>query len=151
MTEISPVNIRGVLVNVHGMLLIFGFALSNWIGYGFYHINQWRAPFAFQCLPSLCLLAVLATLPESPRYLVMADDTEGAANVLRQLHTPAEAEVELAQIRHQVQIDKNRQSSYWSLVTNPSYRKRACMTLFMTVGIQMTGTYIVYQRRRVEF
>ncbi len=138
MTEIAPPNVRGVLVNVHGALLIFGFALSNWVGYGFYHIDQWRAPFAIQCLPSVCLLLVIFKLPESPRWLILKDNIEQAAKVLQKLHTPAEAEVELAQIRAQVEIDRGLEASYWSMLSKPSYRKRTFMALFVTVGIQMT-------------
>jgi MFS family permease len=143
MTEIAPPNVRGVLVNVHGALLIFGFALSNWVGFGFYHIDQWRAPFAFQCLPSILLLLIIIKLPESPRWLIMKDRTDEAALILQKLHTPAEAQVEVSQIRHQIAIDRGLESSYWSLLSKPSYRKRTFMTLFLTVGIQMTGPFVV--------
>ncbi|KAJ9606675.1 hypothetical protein H2200_008683 [Cladophialophora chaetospira] len=143
MTEIAPPNVRGTLVNIHGALLIFGFALSNWVGYGFYHINQWRAPFAIQCLPSVSLLLVIFWLPESPRWLILKDNIEEAAKVLKKLHTSAEAEVELAQIRTQVEIDRGLQTSYWSMLSKPSYRKRTFMALFVTVGIQMTGPFVI--------
>lgn len=143
MTEIAPPNVRGVLVNIHGALLIFGFALSNWVGYGFYHIDQWRAPFAFQCLPSILLLLIIFKLPESPRWLIVKDNVEQAEAILHKLHTPDEARAELHQIRQQVAIDRSLDSSWWSMVSKASYRKRACMALFCTVGIQMTGPFVM--------
>lgn len=143
MTEIAPPNVRGILVNVHGALLIFGFALSNWVGYGFYHINQWRAPFAFQCLPSILLLLVILKLPESPRWLIVQDDIEQAEAILQKLHIPAEAEAELQQILQQVAVDRGLDSSWWSMLTKASYRKRAGMALFCTISIQMTGPFVI--------
>jgi sugar porter (SP) family MFS transporter len=143
MTEVAPPNVRGVLVNVHGLMLIFGFALSNWVGYGFYQIDQWRAPFAFQSLPSILLLLVILRLPESPRWLVQQDRLEEALEVLQKLHTPVEAQVEFAQIQRQIQTDRGLASSYRAMFTKPSYRKRTFMALFVTVGIQMTGPFVI--------
>ena len=48
MTEVVPPAIRGILVDIHGASLLFGYALASWTGYGFYHvksINAWRGPF----------------------------------------------------------------------------------------------------------
>ncbi|KIY03485.1 uncharacterized protein Z520_00176 [Fonsecaea multimorphosa CBS 102226] len=143
MTEVAPPNVRGVLVNVHGAMIIFGFALSNWVGFGFYHIDEWRAPFAFQCLPSILLLLVIIKVPESPRWLIMQDRSEEALGILQKLHTPAEAQVEFAQIQKQVRTDRGLACSYWAMFTKPTYRKRSFMALFVTVGIQMTGPFVI--------
>lgn len=143
MTEVAPPNIRGALVNIHGAMIIFGFALSNWVGFGFYHINQWRAPFALQILPSILLLLVIVKVPESPRWLIIKDRADEAIGILNKLHTPTEAGVEFIQIRAQIEADRGLPSSYWALLTKPSYRKRAFMGLFVTVGIQMTGPFVI--------
>ncbi|OAG39863.1 hypothetical protein AYO21_05929 [Fonsecaea monophora] len=143
MTEVAPPNVRGILVNVHGAMIIFGFALSNWVGFGFYHIDQWRAPLAFQCLPSILLLLVIIKVPESPRWLIMQDRSEEALGILQKLHIPTEAQVEYAQIQRQVRADRGLAASWWAMFTKPTYRKRSFMGLFVTVGIQMTGPFVI--------
>ena len=48
MTEVVPPAIRGTLVDIHGACLLFGYAYSDWLGYGFYFVdspNAWRGPF----------------------------------------------------------------------------------------------------------
>jgi hypothetical protein len=48
MTEIAPPSIRGILVGLVGASLLFGYASSIWVGYGFYFFkssNAWRIPF----------------------------------------------------------------------------------------------------------
>jgi MFS family permease len=48
MAEVAPPSIRGILIDVHGAGFLFGYASSNWIGYGFYFVDSkdaWRGPF----------------------------------------------------------------------------------------------------------
>ncbi len=49
MNEVVPPKSRGVLVDIHGAALLFGYALATWRGYGFYFYrpgngSEWRAP-----------------------------------------------------------------------------------------------------------
>jgi MFS family permease len=48
MTEVVPPASRGILVDIHGACLLFGYAFANWIGFTFYFLtdnpNAWRAP-----------------------------------------------------------------------------------------------------------
>jgi MFS family permease len=72
MSEITPPKNRGVLVDFHSAALLLGYALSTYVGYGFFKFhpksnNQWRAPLGFQCLPATVVLIFMYWLPESPR------------------------------------------------------------------------------------
>lgn len=152
MSEVAPPNVRGVLVDIHGISLLFGYALASWIGYGFWKNgsdNGWRGLQALNAAPGILLLGVLRWLPESPRWLLMKDRYEEAEVVLKKLHTEEEAAVELAQIATQVRIDRTLESSYWSLIKKPSYRKRAIMSFLIPAGIQLSGplgTYFLVPR-----
>lgn len=49
MNEVVPAKDRGPLVDIHGAVFQVGFAMSSWVGYGFYFmtsktIDTWRAP-----------------------------------------------------------------------------------------------------------
>ncbi|TKA76547.1 hypothetical protein B0A49_01803 [Cryomyces minteri] len=148
MNEVVPPKNRGMLVDLHGAALLFGYALATWIGYGFYFYtaessNTWRAPLAFQCLPVAILLAMMPWLPESPRYLLMKDRFEEAEATLNKLHAPEEAAIELVQIRNQMQIDRVLPTSYWAMFARPSYRKRSFLALGTTCSIQFSGILVI--------
>jgi hypothetical protein len=76
MNEIVPVSLRGALVDIHAVLLVLGYTIQGWIGFGFYFwkdggSNTWRPPMALTMLFPLILLIGLPFLPESPRWLCM--------------------------------------------------------------------------------
>ncbi|KAK5019535.1 MFS transporter [Cryomyces antarcticus] len=146
MNEVVPPRDRGLLVDIHGAALLFGYMISIWIGYGFYHLESphaWRAPLAFQALPPLILLCLLPLMPESPRFLLMKDRYEEAEKQLKRLHTPEEAAHELQQISNQMRVDRTLPSSYWIMLKKPSYRKRVLIALGTTCGIQFSGILVI--------
>lgn len=69
MTEVVPPAIRGTLVDIHGACLLFGYAFSDWVGYGFYFVdspNAWRAPFGTITVhPSAKILTSYRSFPVS--------------------------------------------------------------------------------------
>lgn len=85
-------------------------------------------------------------LPESPRYLIQTGRLEGARRVLNKLHEPEEASIEFAQIEAQVNLDKSLPSSWLSLVTKKSYRKRTFYAIGLACGIQFTGVLVITSR-----
>lgn len=142
MSEAAPPGVRGRLVDCHGALLLFGYASASWVGYAFYKMdspNAWRGHQAVNAIPATLLLAGLYFLPESPRWLLMNDRHDEASRVLHRLHTKEEADIELLQIHNQVIIDRTLRSSYWSLFTKPSYRKRVLLGCGTWTFIQFTG------------
>ncbi len=146
MTEVVPPAIRGTLVDIHGACLLFGYAYSDWLGYGFYFLdspNAWRAPFAFQCLTPMILLCGIHWLPESPRWLMLKGRHEEARKNLLKLHTPEEAAIEIIQIQRQMEIDAKLEDSYWSMFVKPSYRKRTIIGMSTTAMIQFSGILVI--------
>ncbi|TKA74687.1 hypothetical protein B0A49_04268 [Cryomyces minteri] len=142
MNEVVPPKNRGMLVDLHGAALLFGYALATWIGYGFYFYtaessNTWRAPLV------AILLAMMPWLPESPRYLLMKDRFDEAEATLNKLHAPEEAAIELVQIRNQMQIERVLPTSYWAMFARPSYRKRSFLALGTTCSIQFSGILVI--------
>ena len=82
-------------------------------------------------------------LPESPRYLIQTGKHEQARAVLAKLHAAEEATIEFAQIETQLRIDSTLPSSWKSLLTKKSYRKRALFALGLACGIQFTGVLVI--------
>lgn len=68
---------RGKLIAIQLAVVIGGIALSNWMNLGFSYVLDsdvsWRFPLAFQAVIALTALALVACMPESPRWLCTKD------------------------------------------------------------------------------
>lgn len=143
-TEVSPTEGRGLLVCMHGVFLLLGYALSAWINVGFYFVtnkNNWRIPIAIQMLWPLLLACTLFILPESPRWLITHKHVEKARIVMKDLE-PDLTDDEFELLYHQLAME-NQNSSWKSIITTKSYRKRLYIGLLIMIGGQATGTVAV--------
>ncbi|KAF2742385.1 MFS transporter [Sporormia fimetaria CBS 119925] len=153
MNEVVPSKMRAGLVDIHAVLLIFGYMVQGWVGFGFYFWkggqNTWRPPLALQCAWPLMLLCGLYWIPESPRWLIMNDRDEDARAILNRLHSdPSDptneyARFEFYQIRKQIAIDRSLDGSWVAMFRKPSYRKRALITIGTTFFIQCSGVLVI--------
>ena len=154
MNEIVPVHLRGALVDMHGVMLVLGYTIQGWVGFGFYFWksgsqNTWRPPIAIQCFFPLCLLIALPFLPESPRWLCMNNRDAEAEQILIKLHSdPTDpdhdvAKAEFYQIQKQIAIDRTLGSSWVQMFRKPSYRKRALLAVGTTGIIQCSGVLVI--------
>ncbi|GFZ44445.1 hypothetical protein JCM24511_02167 [Saitozyma sp. JCM 24511] len=152
-SEITPHNKRGLLVGLHGVMLCVGYVSSNWIGYGFFFVENtninWRLPLAIGGVPACLLAACVFRLPQSPRYLVQTGDNEGALDVCRRLHyDPAHPESDLylrehAQIVQQHAIDQHSPASWASMFRIAHYRKRAIIGHTTMFFVQCSGNLVI--------
>lgn len=74
LSEISPSHSRGLLTGTHGVSINVAYTLSSLVALGLNFLHrpyQWRLQFIFYAFFSILLLASLALIPESPRWLVV--------------------------------------------------------------------------------
>ena len=152
-SEVAPPFSRGLLVGLHGVSILIGYNLSNWIGYGFFFVNasgaQWRIPLAIQIIPALVLGCGILSIPESPRWLVENNRSETAKTILERIHKDPRnpdndfARREFQQIETQLVFEKTLPSSWKSLFTVPQYRKRVWIGMLTMFAGQFTGTLVV--------
>ena len=80
-------------------------------------------------------------VPESPRWLLMANRVDDAKAVVRNLHKLSRHEdhhfamIESYQMQKQIEYDRSLTASYWQMFKRPSYRKR----VIITVGYAILG------------
>jgi MFS family permease len=128
--EISPPKSRGRLVGSHGFLIVVGYGVAGWTGYGsYYETNpeiQWRLPLALQIAAPLIMLLGSWWIPESPRWLLQRHQTEKAMHILSGLHYSPEdvnhtAAIEEADnIRRQFEIDETMPQGITEILKVPS-------------------------------
>ena len=93
--EVSPGKYRGRLVAMNQFNIVLGILvsyISNYLVARFMPSADlqlvWRVMLGVECLPIALFMALLATIPESPRWLVRADRTEDARGVLERIGYP---------------------------------------------------------------
>lgn len=154
MNEIVPANIRGALVDIHAIMLVLGYTIQGWVGFGFYFwstggSNTWRPPMALAMVWPLLLLIGLPFLPESPRWLCMKGRDAEAEQLLLRLHSDATdpdntvAAREFYQIQQQLELERTLGSGWIQIFKKPSYRKRAFLAIGTCGIVQCSGVLVI--------
>lgn len=105
--EIAPPAIRGRLVSFNQFAIIFGMLVVYFVNYGIANqgddawLNQigWRYMFGSEMIPAGLFLMLLFIVPETPRYLMLKGDEQGALDVLKKVNGEGVAQKVLTEIK----------------------------------------------------
>lgn len=96
--EIAPGRWRGLLVGLNQLNIVFGILASYVTNYfvarympGFDPRVVWRVMLGVECIPIALFMALLVTIPESPRWLVRVGREAEARGVLERIKCPCVA------------------------------------------------------------
>ena len=131
--EIAPAKLRGRLVGffqfnvVAGILVAY---LSNYlIGRAQLGVGEWRWMLGVSALPALFFLAMLFTIPRSPRWLASVSRVDEARTVLTQIGEP-DPELELRDIVKSIDVEHGHGRE-------PLFQAKYKVPLFLAVSIAM--------------
>jgi sugar porter (SP) family MFS transporter len=161
-SEISPTHLRGRLVTVFQFAITAGimaalfnnFGLHRWAASlagkldedGFTHwflVGQtWRAMFGAEFIPGSVFLILVATLPESPRWLVKAGRAAEAGKVLGRIFKSG-AETELRDIQQAIAVEDATRTTFLA-VFDPRYRKPLVIGVLLAAFAQFSGINVVF-------
>ena len=148
--EVSPASVRGKFVSLNQLTIVLGILmaqLANWqIGEYFTAGSEtlsaesiewaWRWMFWAELVPAGLFFALSFVIPESPRWLILRNRTEGAHAVLQRIYRSSEAaDGEIASIRS---AEAAAPKSEWRALTSPGMRK----ALLIGVAIAMLGQFM---------
>ncbi|RIO09272.1 D-xylose transporter XylE [Mammaliicoccus sciuri] len=93
-SEISPSSIRGRLVSWNQFAIIFGMLVVYFVNYGitfgrtqnWIDIIGWRYMFITEAIPAIVFFILLFLVPETPRYLILANKDKEAFSVLSKIY-----------------------------------------------------------------
>jgi sugar porter (SP) family MFS transporter len=145
--EVSPPEIRGRMVSVNQFAIVSGML-------GVYYVNAvvagfgddawnvetgWRWMFGSGAVPALIFLALLAAVPESPRWLVKRGAIARARRVLVRIGGDARAAVELADIEASLAHEGGSLAD----LLRPRLRRPLVIGVALAVLQQVTGINVV--------
>lgn len=155
-SEIAPHQIRGRLTTLQQLMIVIGLFsafMSNywlvgmsgsaesefWLGH-----QTWSWMFWAEILPAGIFFLVLIFIPESPRYLVSADKSEQAVEVLAQITNAEEARAKVADIKTTVRAgSKPRLSDIVSKYTGKIH-PLVWVGIGLAVLQQLTGINVIF-------
>ena len=142
-SELAPPQWRGMLIGLYQFALTIGIALADLVGYLLANQEAWRLMFGLAVVPTVLFLAVILTVPESPRWLFAHGREKEAANVLLSYTDSAGANQFLADIQEGLKAPVEQR---WSALWSPAVRGSLFIAVGMTVLQQVTGinTIIYY-------
>ncbi|TWI46294.1 SP family xylose:H+ symportor-like MFS transporter [Pseudomonas duriflava] len=127
--EISPKEYRGRMLGLQQLIMVAGqvlvYVINFLIAYGMSNewlIDKgWRWMLGSEAVPCIVFLALVAFLPESPRWQIMTGRSDKALSTLTRLSTAEHANVLLNEINTSIAEEKDieRQAKRTRLLSNP--------------------------------
>ena len=142
-SELAPPQSRGMLIGLYQFALTLGIAFADLVGYALAKEEAWRLMFGIAAIPTLFFLAVILTVPESPRWLLAHGHEKNAESVLLRYTDAVGAQQFLADIREGLKTPIEQR---WSALWTPAVRRAVFIACGFTVLQQVTGinTIIYY-------
>ena len=142
-SELAPPQSRGMLIGLYQFALTIGIALADLVGYWLARDEAWRLMFGIAAVPTLLFLAVILTVPESPRWLFAHARQKDAESVLLSYTDANGAQQFLTDIREGLKTPIEQR---WKALWTPAVRFSVFIAVGFTVLQQVTGinTIIYY-------
>ncbi|KAI0751467.1 general substrate transporter [Daedaleopsis nitida] len=125
--EIAPGYARGFFISIEYLCLNAGYALSAWVGYGFFfalpHEISWKGVYVVQAAMALVLCMWSFVIPETPRFLIKNGFLDEGLRVLADLHADgnvddADVRQTLREIQDTVRLEAAMGEASWAQVFN---------------------------------
>ena len=142
-SEIAPAKIRGMLVTLYQLAIVFGINIIYIVNYLIANTHDqvwnvqlgWRYMLGSEGIPAILFFILLFFVPESPRWLVKENRSEEALKILNQINRPEETHRILEEIKETVNEEKG---SFLDLF-KPGIRKAMFVGSVLAFFSQVTG------------
>lgn len=141
--EISPAAVRGRNVAINQLTIVIGILITNLVNYTLADNgpDAWRWMFGLGAVPSVLFLLGVLWLPESPRWLIQADQHERARRVLSKIGDANFAGHTVEDIKRSLTgTTQQATGSVWA----PAVRKAVLVGVMLAVFQQFCGINVVF-------
>lgn len=157
--EISPAQLRGRLVSLNQVAIVFGILLAQWVNWliarpvplgsspqeillSWNGQLGWRWMFAVTAIPSALFLVASLLVPESPRWLATRGREQDATAILRRFGGEAYAEKVIRDLKAVSQ--RRQQASFGRELANPGVGKILSVGIVLAVLQQWCGINVIF-------
>jgi SP family xylose:H+ symportor-like MFS transporter len=139
--EISPARVRGRLVAVAQLNIVFGILLAYLSNYIIAEVDmgapEWRWMFGVEALPAALFFLLLFTIPGSPRWLISKGRIEEAKEVLEKCGTDTgNIDTEISEIRQSLNLEHH---SFKEPFFTKKYRLPIMLAVMIAIFNQFSG------------
>ncbi len=99
-SELAAEHQRGWLVNLFVVFIQLGIFISFIVSYGLSTTGNWRLMIGLGIVPALLLMIAIYFLPESPRWLILKNQSEKARTILSRLYEKMKQKKNLVKFKH---------------------------------------------------
>jgi MFS transporter, SP family, xylose:H+ symportor len=160
--EISPSDIRGRLVSLNQLAIVFGILFAQvanwWIARPVlpgadplamlqsWNVQMgWRWMFSAVAIPAVVFTLASIFIPESPRWLLARGREREAQDVLSRIGGERYADIEREAIDNALKLERSQRRSNWrELLGRPSVRRVFLVGIALAVLQQWTGINILF-------
>jgi MFS transporter, SP family, galactose:H+ symporter len=141
-SEAAPRKTRGALVSLYQFAITIGILVAAFVDYELAGTANWQLMLGLAIVPSILLIAGMAMMPESPRWLFAHNQEDRGRAVLERTRERAEIDEAIADIRASLSVHKG---TFRDLLT-PAVRGALGIGIGLAVLQQVTGinTVIYY-------
>mgnify|MGYP003683849319 FL=1 len=142
-SEIAPAKIRGMLVTLYQLAIVFGINIIYIVNYLIANTHDqvwnvqlgWRYMLGSEGIPAILFFILLFFVPESPRWLVKENRSDEALKILNKINGPEKTHRILKEIKEAVNEEKG---SFLDLF-KPGIRKAMIVGSVLALFSQVTG------------
>ena len=143
-SEVSPAEIRGRMVSINQLAIVFGISLAYYSNYFLLRLGDesWRWMLASGAIPSVVFFVSVCFVPESPRWLVKRGHPEKAALILSKIGNETYAREELSAIKGSLS-EEVRRGTLKDLM-KPEMRFVLLLGIFLAIFQQWCGINVIF-------
>jgi MFS transporter, SP family, xylose:H+ symportor len=141
--EVSPAHVRGRNVAINQLTIVIGILITNLVNYSLADNgpDTWRWMFGLGAVPAVLFLIGVLWLPESPRYLMKAGQSDAAEKVLQKIGNQLFVQETMSNITTSL---KGSSSPTYRAVFDPSVRPAVMVGIGLAVFQQFCGINVVF-------
>lgn len=144
-SEVAPPDLRGSLVTFFQLAVTIGILVAYLVGYAFTDVGDgWRWMLGLGAVPAIAMGIGIIRLPNSPRWLLMEDDVEGARKALAMVRPAGVQAIELE--IGEIQSSMGGDTGDWKDLRKPAVKAALLVGIGLAILQQITGinTVIYY-------
>jgi MFS transporter, SP family, xylose:H+ symportor len=141
--EVSPAHVRGRNVAINQLTIVIGILITNLVNYSLADNgpDTWRWMFGLGAVPAVLFLLGVLWLPESPRYLMKAGQSDAAEKVLQKIGNQAFVKETMSNISASL---LGGSTPTYRAVFDPSVRPAVMVGIGLAVFQQFCGINVVF-------